>query len=671
MKSAAATVVLILIAVIVSIMLWGDPNGDAVLPAGETMPNGNRLDPGSETKTTGWPAETTGAEGRRREAIVPDREVDPSKGEKTFIIRGRIVRGEERSPVAGALLLMAEDLGRKGIFLPRAASRVGRSDSDGRFALEEERLVPPEGTGCVLMAACAEGIGWKTLTLVERQAERSNVEIALAPRTSLSVRVVDEGGFPLPGAAVRAEPSLKPLRSGGEVVDLIERIPPGKSPEVASIFSAAAEEDGIARFGILPVDENGTDYGVVAFLDGRTFAWRDMIGLKPGGEAEVTLTLHKHRRCALAGWILDWQGCAVAKARIELRLPGGEVRKTLSGASGEWRIDDIDPCFVTARLVVVAEGFARNSRGIRLPQAGDRTDIGFWLLRHARIAGIVVDDAGAPIEGAHVVLSHGRNRLELPTEGSRTERDGRFLFTEASEVVQWQLTVISPEPADDWIDQSVRIPVIGGHEDEIEVVLSRRRSSMARLVVEVVDSVTGEPLPPAGVKLSANDDETADVRNPSLEIKKALGAVVAEPVMPGSWRLWVHVEGRVAAYTDIVVFEGETEVSARVTVGRPGSIVGQVLLDETVPFGSAGIEAWFADERLEVDCEPWTESGVFHQCVDLDWDGVFRIDSLVPGRWKLELFAQGFGGSAETIVADGQETFVTIEPKGDTIRNDP
>lgn len=671
MKRAAA-IVLVLTAVVVGIVWWSGLDNDRGSPSSHPRAQDAYSDRSEEGAASGPLAEPDGIEDRRRELLVPEtggeavEETPDDPGLKGLLgkvtISGRVVEGPERFPVSGAALLVAREPAGHGLFLPEIAAPLGRSEPSGFFVLPGAIDLTADGGRHVVMAACSRGIGWKTVAAVPGLEEITGIEIKLAPTAALSIQVLDEAGFALPGVLVRVEPGLEPLTKMVHVTDLVHRLSPGKTPEVTELFLATTGSAGVARFPFLPVDRHGTDYRVLATRDGYNLAWKDMINLDPGSDVTVQLELHEHRPCSVLGQVLTWEGAAVPGALIRSFQSGGAIGEATSDAVGSWRIDGLDPRLLDARFEASAEGYLPSSTVVRLPQDSDRTSVTMRLVRPGRVAGRVVDDRGEPVEGARVVLGQGQRMLELPTEGSRTGPDGCFEFTEVSSVMRGQLLVTAPEPLDEWLVDAVGKSVLGRYSQDVTVVLTRLRTTTARLTAEVVDAATGVPLPPADVRLTPMNEETARLDFPSLEIRKSVGSVVIEPVLPGAWRLWVHVDGRIPGYTDLIVYERESEVFARVLVGSPGSIVGRVLFDETRPSRDASVEAWFADEFEDRDADEWTEGAVFQQSAEVNPDGSFRIDALVPGRWTIELEAEGLLGKVETVVPSGKEAFVDIEP---------
>jgi len=75
------------------------------------------------------------------------------------------------------------------------------------------------------------------------------------------------------------------------------------------------------------------------------------------------------------------------------------------------------------------------------------------------------------------------------------------------------------------------------------------------------------------------------------------------------------------------------------------------------------VEAWFADDTAEPDGVEWLANGIFQGDADVNRDGSFRLDGLVPGRWKIKLHARGLLSQVEIMVPGGREIVVTMEPR--------
>ncbi len=247
------------------------------------------------------------------------------------------------------------------------------------------------------------------------------LELKLPKAGKIIGRVVDENGKPIPGATVG-------LRTSG------------------SIFSGSALWEKCAEDGTFSYD--GKSLGRTGRLSARGRGYQDMeredvVVLDPATPARVDFTLRPdptkgrvskaaaplvHRR-NVSGKVVGPDGKPVIAAvvRWDLRVSSDSVPETKTDAEGTFRLQGVPDAENV--LSVMSKGLAPS---FPLVEAGGDRTVMVELKAGVTIRGRVVDDSGAPIEGARVAPRINNPKpnwggfVYLDEHHARTDPDGRF-----------------------------------------------------------------------------------------------------------------------------------------------------------------------------------------------------------------------------------------------------
>ncbi|WP_406697279.1 carboxypeptidase regulatory-like domain-containing protein [Singulisphaera sp. Ch08] len=310
-------------------------------------------------------------------------------------------------------------------------AETGEPITKGRFALNDARLLEVdsqgrfEAPGLELTNHEAYPLcpGYERKRILFDTTGRPDAELELRlPRAGKVVgRVLDGEGKPIPGASVG-------LRTSG------------------SIFSGSAlwekcSEDGRYSYDGKPLGRSGR-------LSARAPGYQDqeredVIALDASAPTEINFTLRPDprkepttktvakalNRRTVSGTIVDSDQKPVADAVVRwgLLVSSDSVPETKSDAQGAFRLEHVPD---TANVLsVMAKGLAP---AFPLIEATGDFQVTVDLKRGVIIRGRVVDEAGNPIKGVHVVPQISTPRpnsggfVYLDTLGANTDRDGKF-----------------------------------------------------------------------------------------------------------------------------------------------------------------------------------------------------------------------------------------------------
>jgi Carboxypeptidase regulatory-like domain len=235
------------------------------------------------------------------------------------------------------------------------------------------------------------------------------VVLVLAPRGSISGRVVDADSHPVPGIALQAVSVKMEIVEGATVKG-------GRATETRSHEDGSFVLDGVEPG---PVELTGSEAG-----------WQEstlQIRLPVGQNLEgVELVLHK--AALLEGRVLGPDGNPVARAEIGRYEPPreGVIRYraplALSDADGRYRIGGLAPGHLSLAARHVALGQSIRDLDV---QPGDNT-LDFELTGGHAVSGRVLDSSGAPARDARVSLRSNSSAAGPPD--AMSDADGSFRF---------------------------------------------------------------------------------------------------------------------------------------------------------------------------------------------------------------------------------------------------
>ncbi len=568
-------------------------------------------------------------------------------------LAGRVLRAADRSPVAGAeLLVFWQDLyGTPTTFDDHV---LGRSDDDG--ALRFDGRLPigvGEGDGnFVVVALAAEGCGVARAPLMEDSTRIDGVEVLVHVGPVLEVRVVGPDGVPVPGARVALAPLTSPFPRAMGALEARGFWPPPLA--WTERFERRTDPAGAARFtalltGVADPPARIAHYAIGAEADG--YAPRVQSETPPTDAPwRVVLELERLVETRFAGRVVDADGAPFAGALV--RLHGYPV-ETRSDESGSFALVRPAGPRSTVVLAASAEGYVEHLHELHVPGSQARVaDLELVLRRPARIAGVVVDQHGVPVEGAKVMLTHAQAEHLFRPATRGTDVDGGFAH-DATEGA-WLAHVAPPQPFLDWI-RPEPTPVQGGDED-VRLVLERRESPPTRLVVTVVDALTGAPIDASNVMLVSIDGASAHGL-----AQRGSGRVEYELRQPGRYVVWVAAEGYANGHTLVRVPPEGGEQRARIELGAPARLTGRVKLNGMPRPDRMTIEA-----RLDLGGasvpggDAWRERSQQSAREPVSAGDAFTLPNLTPGPWVVRLEARGLLAEQRVDVPVGGEEHVVL-----------
>jgi RNA polymerase sigma-70 factor (ECF subfamily) len=576
----------------------------------------------------------------------------PAPGEEGAPVEGRVVAADGVSPVAGARLLVLARA-TSGALWTNLAEERGRSADDGTFRLE--RLPPgPSARSRTLLAACAGGVGWVVLPPEAGRGPVPPITVRIDAGIAVRAAVRDDEGRPVAGARVVASPRFFPFGATPEHgADHDLWIPEGTGLD--GILAARTGADGVAVLPHLPTGSPRATYDFLARDDVGATTWKDGVEIARGRDATVDLVLGSAATWSLAGTVRDAEGNPVVGAEV---VPAWGPPAVRTGEDGTFRIDGLQASWDRMELAARAPGFAPAAARIhRGPSEYEARDVDILLERRTPVSGRVVDEDGLPLSGVRVALQ--RRDRAVPASAP-TDAAGRFALPDAT-AGWWTLAAWPPPPAEIWNPGDTFRPVRGGDEG-VEIILRRVPPGRTRVVADVVDEATGEPLavseamlvdvaPREGTRVTAAGYGALD--------RSRTGVLVLDRVKPGRWRFWVRVEGdRPPSVVALDTTEQPEEIRLRIPVGRAGLLRGSV----TVPAGSRLPSMVFLERADERSAPGWSNSvsAQASGAATVARDGTFSFEGVPPARWRVRFSGAGILGDSVVAVPSGGEAEVLV-----------
>ncbi|HZF12331.1 MAG TPA: carboxypeptidase regulatory-like domain-containing protein [Thermoanaerobaculia bacterium] len=603
-------------------LVWPQRNPAAFVRADAR--GGYALPGAAEGKT--WSASAAAAGHLPEDLAAPP----PGRGERalrapTFAlepaaaVQGSVVDAVGR-PLAGATLSAAPAASRFQFQLPFRPPIRTRSGKDGSFALRSLGSgVPYEVT------ASLPGFAPTRLTLAEQKplAVRSGVRIVLQRGRIVRGRVVDGDGQGIAAA----------------MVQLVSSSATGMDP-----FGAAAENlrqttaDAGGRFAVEGLAPGRIDVAVQApgFAPALLRQVAVPAALEAGNAAFDLRPIVLGSGVALTGTVVDGQGRPVAGAAVqaEARKPaldrGGtrpERGEATTGTDGRFTVSGLSRgrAFL---LTVEREGFASRTLPEVKPPLPEPLRI--VLSPAARLAGEVVDDAGAPVAGARV-----RARGELPPSigsgslppsffGTTTDDDGHF---ELRDTAAGKVTLTAA--AAGFLPATLPLQVVTGQsQDDLRVVLHRGSTVAGRVL-----GPDGTPAAGAAVSLLARGGGLFAGPSGSRARTDGDGGYLLDAVPEGAQSFSAELAGAATAVRELAVRPGENRLDFQLADGL--EIAGRVVDPTGAPVSGAQVTASAGDPFPNE-----TASGD---------DGSFRFGGLRGGAYRLAAQLQGFASTSQEV----------------------
>jgi protocatechuate 3,4-dioxygenase beta subunit len=447
------------------------------------------------------------------------------------------------------------------------------------------------------------------------------LRISLRPARSLTGRVVDSGGRPIPGVTLSVVETQELRMAGGS--------------HGGSSSRGVGQTDSEGRFVTRDL-EPGTFHLTFQAAGFRPEVVRGLAIREEEDPAPLEVVLE--RGAVLSGRVADSRGRPAAGLRIfvlsleraDPLLPSDSWEET--DAEGRYRIAGL-----TAgrnRIEVQDWSHMRRllERTVTLGSGDQRLDL--ELPTGHRISGRVVDEQGEPVPGTRLMLV----LVGQPPLRADSGPEGGFRFTDVPEGT-WRLTGSARGQAP--LSEEVR--VAGGDLDDLVLRLSPAATITGRLLgltelernqVEIM----AWPEPGRGGVVTSQMKGSVD----------GGGGYKIPDVGPGTWNVQAFLpSGRNARGVVQVSAAGE-EATLDLEIPRGLTLSGRILLDGR-PFTNAGITL----ATIENGWPTNSLVGVTRH------DGTFELQGVKPGRVTLAVMAQGIGHARALDVASDQE--VTIE----------
>ena len=645
-------------------------------------------------------------------------------------IRGRVLVGGKPAAGVAVSVLPFEDgfaaarreARREG--LPKALVD-GASRPDGTFA-----VAVPAAAGTVVRLAFSGGTAAPRVldALFDAGGEDAG-DVRLPKATPLAGRVVDERGGPVVGATVTLWPGggrrpqeqdVSPGRGVPQAATTkadgafrIEAASPESNRLRVEAPAFATLEKEPVRAGAVPrpvslvlgqvrrgtvtlADRRTPAAGALVRFEGRTQTtrWvearadgtflvegtpreagslvadggdrgRASVALAPGAAEPVTIALAP--TSTLGGRVVDAaDGKALAGIRIVSRGQGGEFLAR-SGPDGRYAIRGLSPR--AYRLTAEDDRFVPWSRTVTVT-AGQEETQDVPLTRGATLAGRVVSEEGAPIEGALVQVSRGgENALRafvrsMEGEGAvRTGRDGSFRVSRLAPGDNQRLDVRHDEFAERAVG-GISLPP-GGTRSGVTVVMRRGLA-----VRGVVKDEGGRPLAGAEVDLSSartlrggRGGVQMSFIGPGNQLRRETGAdgrFEFRGLKAGDYTVSARRPGSSRATVDPVNVTEARAAEPLELVLKPGATISGVLRDKA----GAGASGWYVSARsASQGGGPAFGPGANRSEEPTSPDGVFFLEGLTAGEaYELQAMGQaGLGPRKAGVVApaEGVELIVT------------
>jgi protocatechuate 3,4-dioxygenase beta subunit len=530
---------------------------------------------------------------------------------RSAALRGSVVDAQG-APLSGAAVFALPDLA--GSSEPPLGAALGRAATDGSGRFE---LRPLRAGGFYEVRAIRPGYLPASVKVSAPAAARDAplLKIALSPARAVRGRVQDTSGRPVAGAEVR----LTPARSPGA-----RRSPEKREEPEEGDGSFASHTDLQGRFSIAQAPAERMDLTARQ----RGYATGHVAGLRlPQGTGPADLgTIILQFGARLQGRVIDRAGKPVTGAEIhvvesvdhleqENTWIEREAPDAIAGADGSFLLEDL-PQATPLHLLVRASGhLPAGVRGVRLPAA---TPLLIRLEPAAALRGQVVDEKGAPVAGARVVLTwqptapeNPERQTGVPIERSDIAgRDGRFEIRDApagrvrlAVSAQGYVAVEGFEAAVPWLDPT----------RELTLTLEKGAVLTGRIA-------TAEGKPVAGARVTAEG---------ASEVSDDEGAYTVDGVSPG--RTEVHVSHPLYKLfrREMVIQPGINPLD--VTFDDGVEVSGRVMDSRGDPVAGARVALL---RQVRKDWREYRER--------TGEDGTFRFAAVAKGLYRLEGGGAGY-----------------------------
>ncbi|MBK7877899.1 MAG: carboxypeptidase regulatory-like domain-containing protein [Planctomycetes bacterium] len=361
-----------------------------------------------------------------------------------------------------------------------------------------------------------------------------------------------------------------------------------------------------------------------------------------------------HGRRARRVVAADGAPIAKAQVRLEGHFPGGRGVVTFTEADGRFELGHLPPGAWT--IAALAEGWLTGKvERVEVPQNRTTDGVDFRLERAPSIAGLVVDEAGAPVAKVRVWGWPSRSGQGA---GGTTRDDGSFV-----------IHLPQDEPYALGIENAQGFEPWGGHRApettfppgtlDVRIVLKR----VDRVRFRVVDDATSEPVTTFALALedvpeggrswnrfervpAPTEHARGEVELPARAGKQEVGVLA-----PG----YAPLQITVAPAAEPSAAEPSANGSAgalpvqTLRLARGGALTGRIVL-AGAPLASASLrldrDTVQLDPTKPPSEDPWLDANLGHDLGELagrkqilaaSADGAFRVDDLAPGTYRLTI----------------------------------
>jgi protocatechuate 3,4-dioxygenase beta subunit len=405
-----------------------------------------------------------------------------------------------------------------------------------------------------------------------------------------------------------------PTRPGALVVKLVAD---GKPVEGALVRLVAADGsrqeatalEGTARFDRLPMGETAVRADAEGFAGAE-----DTVTVAPGDEATLELELTKG--VAFDGTVVDaWDGRPVPDAAISVGAHGSvggfvsmssraPYDRTRADAEGRFHVRGV-PEGEVATVEAIAKGYAHGGTSVRvLSGAVTPLPVVVRLTRGGRIAGVVRDPAGKPVEGAtvHAMPATSKELRKNPRVSSwssdgghsasiraTTGADGAYAIEGLPLDVEY--VVVAEAEGHARSEQATGLLL---HRNRLEAQADLALRRPATVVVRLTD-LQGAPVTQAAIVMLGGPLDGHRLLQPDDG-----GAYRFEGVNVGTWTVSVDSPSSLPGSAELVA---EAEKTAEVVVRLdPGATVEGTVVDEDArPVAGAHVEVASVAENPNVE----------------------------------------------------------------------
>ncbi len=550
--------------------------------------------------------------------------------ERGVAIQGRVIQARTGRPLAGAAIFEYLVPGPGTKESRRAhAWLTATTNEAGQFLLGTRRRFTGKMTQNLgFLAATTEGLGWVEVALLEGGGSEREIEILVGPQSALKVSVIDESNLPIAGASIRLSPQFRPF---DQLQGWDAEFWGGPEGPVHSLFLQTTNESGQALFSVLPLPQDNdprapATYELTATSSLGLELGRTRVHLASNRLNHVVLGPDQRDEIRIFGTVRDSQGHPIGEAQVR-----GAEQESKTSLRGHYQLTLARPDQQNIRFEVSAQDYATNSFEIALEE-DDEIEREFVLHRALPIKGRVVDPQGAPVARATVSCRrpYGHPAATGHSTSSPTDQEGSFTLPMTS-TGEWQLTVSPPFGEPGW--GQMEIVRAQGGDQEITITLPRNEVGGAHLLATIHHAESGAPLDANHVYLCrrAPYEPQRFVGHPSHRIA---GAVVAEQVPPGQWRIWAVAEGLAPGYADVDVTPQSREIQTSIALGDFASLEAHLDVLQTSS-GPPPVTLSFEHLHAVPGFGPWHGDIPRYFRGELDENGSVRFEGLLPGSYRL------------------------------------